>query len=142
VEKLLELTIVMFVMTVMAAVDGNVNMNRGYVKMGHVKMGHVKMGHVEIGHMKIGHVEIGHVKIGHVKMIIESVSVMTVTVIEAHIKLLHWKMEVHESVVEVFGWILVLVREALPDHLRRVQELAVCHESIQFMVAPTEHREV
>jgi hypothetical protein len=68
---------------------------------------------------------------------------VTVTIVtEVRIKFLHWTKGALESAVEVFGWILVLVREALPDHPRRVQILAVCHEGIQFMTVPAEHREV
>jgi hypothetical protein len=63
-------------------------------------------------------------------------------IVEVRHKFLPRETDVLESAVKVYGSTPLRVHEALPDHVRHFQELAVCHEGIQLVVVSAEHRDV
>jgi hypothetical protein len=78
-----------------------------------------------------------------VKKISKFVFVRIVFVIgEVRLKFFPRCMDVLENAVKVVGLTPLRVHEELPDHARRLQELAVCHEGIQLVFVSAEHRDV
>jgi len=63
-------------------------------------------------------------------------------IVEVRHKFLPRETDVLESAVKVYGCTPLRVHEALPDHVRHFQELAVCHEGIQLVVVSAEHRDM
>jgi hypothetical protein len=63
-------------------------------------------------------------------------------IVEVRHKFIPRSTDVLESAVKVYGCMSLRVHEALPDHVRRLQELGVCHESIQLIVVSAKHRDV